>query len=155
MFFFDPMEDIIIVARSVSITVTVLDVPIGGFCWNQPFFSFLEHCRQCEHFHAVWMNICIQYKHLPDSMAGSSPLRRPFCRWPCLCTPAQDWWKKIFPWQCFLKFPRFFRKAASVSVLNPPRTIRCRKTTIYKAIRQFNMLHKSLKFINHLKWINI
>lgn len=49
-----------------------------------------------------------------------------------------------------LRFPRSFRKAISISVSNPPKTIRCRKTTIYKAIRQFNMLHNLLKF-SHTK----
>ena len=46
----------------------------------------------------------------------------------------------------FLEFPRFFRKASNIQVVNAPRTIRCRRSTIYKSVRQFNQLHPSLKY---------
>merc|ERR1711954_462511 len=50
---------------------------------------------------------------------------------------------KIFK---LIKFPRRFRKAAQISTFHQPRTIKCRRSYIYKALRQFNTLHSSLKF---------
>ena len=45
-----------------------------------------------------------------------------------------------------LEFPRLFRRAASISTINAPRTIKCRRSTIYKLVKYFNQLHPSLKY---------
>ena len=58
------------------------------FSWKSPDSVNIEN------YLAVWtLNITQQYEYwtsLPGSRAGSSPLRRPSCTWPCPCTPAQD-----------------------------------------------------------------
>ena len=45
-----------------------------------------------------------------------------------------------------LEFPRLFRQVTSIKVADAPRTIRCRRSTLYKSVRQFNQLHPSLKY---------
>merc|ERR1711954_424056 len=46
-----------------------------------------------------------------------------------------------------LKFPKRFRKAALISTHHQPRTKKCRRVYIYKAIKQFSALHNSIKFL--------
>merc|ERR1711954_637449 len=46
-----------------------------------------------------------------------------------------------------IKFPKKFRRAAQISTYHQPRTKKCRRSYFYKAIRQFDALHNSLKFL--------
>ena len=47
-----------------------------------------------------------------------------------------------------LKFPRKPRKNMKIETKRTPRAIKCRRTLIYKALRQFNALHSSIKFLH-------
>ena len=47
-----------------------------------------------------------------------------------------------------LSFSTHFRISAPVRVKNCPRTIKCRRSTIYKAIRTFNGLENNIKYIH-------
>ena len=47
-----------------------------------------------------------------------------------------------------LKFPRKPRKNALIQTTRTPRTIKCKRSIIYKTIRQFNSLHSSIKFLH-------
>ena len=47
-----------------------------------------------------------------------------------------------------LEFPKRFRKTAQISTINHPRTIKCRRSFIYKALKQYNALHSSLKYLH-------
>ena len=45
-----------------------------------------------------------------------------------------------------LRIPRHFRPKAKLSIIDPPRTKKCRRSFFYKAIRQFNDLPHALKY---------
>ena len=47
-----------------------------------------------------------------------------------------------------LEFPKRFRKFAKISTKTQPRTIKCRRSFIYIALKQFNALHSSLKYLH-------
>ena len=59
---------------------------------------------------------------------------------------------KVINYQCppeiykMIRFPRRFRTVSNIGVKIPPRTKRCRRAPLYKAIRQFDSLHNSLKY---------
>merc|ERR1711954_499064 len=47
-----------------------------------------------------------------------------------------------------LSFSTHFRICAPVRVRDSPRTIKCRRSTIYKAIQTFNKLDNNIKYIH-------
>ena len=54
------------------------------------------------------------------------------------------------PGQIFkmISFPRRPRKNARLEIDRAPRTVKCRRSLLYKSLRQFNNLHSSLKFLH-------